>query len=98
MQIASFKSLRGLDLNSNPYVGSPGKDYAGTPRSATVIADNAVLTRQRMIGNRKGFDYFTASTPSPIDALFEYQSNLVEHQSDNTLWHGTGTSGSRTQY
>jgi len=98
VQIASYKFIRGLDLNSNPLYGQMGRDVYGAGRSACQIADNCVLTRQRMIGNRRGFDYFTASTSALVDGLFEYQSYLVQHQADNTLWRGDSSSGTRTQY
>jgi hypothetical protein len=98
VQITSYKTIRGLDLNSNPLTGTPGKDYAGTARSATVIADNCVLSRQRMLSNRRGFDYFSNPTTAQVNTLFEYQNYLLQHQTDNTLWYSTATSGTRTQY
>lgn len=95
--VASNKWIRGLDLNSNPLIYAVGKDPYGGTRNACTIADNTVLTRQRMIGNRKGFDYFT-TTASPIDWMTEFQNQIIQHQADNTLWHGDASSGSRTQY
>lgn len=94
--ITSYKSLGGLDLNSNPYTGTPGKDTGA--RTATVIADNCVLTRQRMVGNRRGFDYFTSTTPNTVDYFAEYQNFLIEHESDGTLFKGDPLTGTRTAY
>src|ERR1051325_630768 len=98
VQVQSNKWIRGLDLNSNPYSYVVGKDPYGGTRNACVIADECVLTRQRMIGNRKGFDYFTSPTSAGIDWMFEYQSQIIQHQTDNTLYHGDASSGTRTQY
>jgi hypothetical protein len=96
VNIVSYKALRGLDLNSNPYIPAPGKD-SGTTRNAAQIADNCVITRQRMIGNRQGFDYFINPTSALVDKLFEYQNQIIMHQTDNTLWYGDNSSGTRTQ-
>src|ERR1700733_6976918 len=99
VQITSYKSLRGLDLNGNPYAATPGKDVRGAVRTATVIADNCVLTRQRMIGNRKGFAYFTTPTTNTVDAFAEYQNQLIEHEAvSGTMYYGDPTSGARTAY
>ena len=81
VQIQSNKWIRGLDLNSNPLVYTVGKDPYGGTRNACVIADECVLTRQRMIGNRKGFDYFTATTSASIDWMTEFQNYIIQHQS-----------------
>lgn len=97
-QVTSNKALRGLDLNSNPLVGNPSIDFGGAAKSAAQIAENCVLSRQRMISNRRGFDYFTQGTSALVDSMFEYQSQVIEHQADNTMWYGSATSGSRTQY
>lgn len=98
VQLTSYKSIRGLNLNANSLAATPGKDVSGTVRTATVIADNCILTRQRMIGNRRGFAYFTSPTPSPVDAFAEYQSQIIEHEASGTLYHGDPTTGSRTAY
>src|ERR1051325_4813173 len=98
VQVQSNKWIRGLDLNSNPYSYVVGKDPYGGTRNACVIADECVLTREHMIGNRKGFDYFTSSTSALVDWMYEYQNYIIEHQSNNTLWYGDASSGSRTQY
>src|ERR1700760_1720158 len=95
--VTSYKALRGLDLQSNQWVGAPGKDALGSQRNALTIADNAVLSRDRMVANRRGFAYFTSSTSTPIDRLYEYQHQLIEHQTDNTLWH-SDLSAVRSQY
>lgn len=97
-QITSNKFIRGLSLNANPYVGTPGADPYGASSNATTIADNLVLTRQRMVGNRRGFSYFTQPTSANIDAMLEYQSFMIEHQSDDTLWWSDPTTGVQTQY
>lgn len=98
VNLTSYRTIGGLNLNGNPYAATPGKDVVGTVRTATVIADNCSLTRQKMIGNRKGFAYFTNPTPNTVDAFAEYQSMLIEHESDGTLFHGDPTSGARTAY
>jgi hypothetical protein len=97
---ASNKWIRGLDLNNNPLIYTVGKDPYGGTRNATTIADECVLTgnASRMIGNRKGFDYFTAGTSAPIDWMYEFEGQIIQHQADNTLWHGDNASGTRTQY
>jgi hypothetical protein len=98
VQLVSNKWIRGLDLNSNPLAYVVGKDPYGGSRNATVIADECILTRQRMIGNRKGFDYFTKSTSAQIDGLWEYQNYIIQHQADATMYYGDNASGNRTQY
>jgi len=96
-QIVSHKWVRGLNLNSNPYVYTPGKDPYGGASNACLIADECILTRARMVGNRKGFDYHQKNTPAPVDAMFEYQSQMIEHQSDATMWYADPVTGSRSQ-
>lgn len=96
VNITSYSSVGGLDLNSNPFTGTPGKD--ATVRTASLIADNCVLTRQRMIGNRLGFDYFTSPTPNTVDYFAEYQNTIIERESDGTLYQGNPTTGARTAY
>jgi hypothetical protein len=96
VQLTSYASLRGLDLNSNPYTAS-SKD-AGGVRLAATIADDCVITRQRMIGNRRGFDYFSSATGAPVDRFFEYQGALIEHDNTGQLWLGDATTGARTPY
>lgn len=98
VQITSNKYIRGLSTNANTFSGAPGKDPYGAASNATVIADNMVLTRQRMLGNRRGFAYFTNPTSTNVDKMMEYQNVIIQHQSDNTLWHGDATTGTRTQY
>ena len=98
VQLVSNKWIRGLDLNSNPLAYVVGKDPYGGSRMATVIADECILTRQKMIGNRKGFDYFTNNISAQIDAMWEYQNIIIQHQADGTMWHGDNTSGTRSQY
>src|SRR5436309_771080 len=98
VQLSSTKTIHGLDLNSNPIAVDPYKERGGS-RSSTLLNENTVLGRQRMSSNRKGFDYFTASTSALVTAMFEYQGDLIEHQQgDTSLWYGTPTSGTRTQY
>src|SRR5262245_8683459 len=96
--VTSFKSLRGLDTNSNPLVGTPGKDAGGSARSAVTIADNVSLSRQRMLSNRRGFAYFTKTTPATVVRMFEFQTYLVEHQADDKLYRSTHDVGTRTAY
>lgn len=96
VNITSYKTIRGLDLNSNGFVPVPGKDFGS--KNSTVIADNCVLSRQRMIGNRKGFDYFGATTPNRVDGFAEYQSTIIEHESDGSLFRRDPTTGTRNTY
>lgn len=98
VSITSYKALRGLNLNANPLASTPGKDVAGAVRTATVIADNCILTRERMIGNRRGFAYHGTSTPTAVDAFAEYQSMLIEHEASGTLYYVDPTAGTRTAY
>src|ERR1700749_3728057 len=94
--ITSYTSVRGLDLQSNPWVGTPGTD-AGV-RTATTVADNCILAETRMIGNRKGMTYFSQATPAVVDAFSEYQNYIIEHEQTGALYRDVNTGGSRTAY
>lgn len=98
VQITSNKFVRGLALNSNTFFGVPGRDPYGSTSLGVLIADNCVQSSQRTMSNRRGFDYFTNPTSANIVKMLEFQNQIIEHQSDNTLWHGDPTAGTRTQY
>jgi hypothetical protein len=58
--------------------------FLSLPCNAIVIADEAIPTRERMIGNRKG-STASPARPAPVDAMFEYHQMLIEHRNDNLV-------------
>ena len=98
--LTTFTSITGIDANSNPFVGtsSPLTGQATGIKTSTTIADNCILVETGMIGNRRGMTYFSNSVSATVDAFAEFQSQIIQHDINGTLWSDTNTGGSRTAY
>lgn len=87
VSLSANSTISGLSTNSNPWA----------EKNTVSIADNLVLNRTGMAGNRKGFDYYVSDPTASPSSFYEFQSKLLWHQEANSsLWYSDGI-GTKTQ-